>query len=1004
MPLSYQSIEQTINRLTNYLINQLEKKEVTKAANLPFKELIDAVGEINSIEKDNDNNIKPDEEPELILDNITLFNESLYKRVRYYMKLLAYYLVLKGVPEYRIGQCNSLVELIALIDEIKLIQKSYLTITPITEPQYYGVAIPIEYTLKDKDGNDIREGEITIESDGVLYDSITAGQPLQFSPLKISDLENEEYQPQIIQIQYNGSNNYAPTAATEIEIIVLPSKINIDIEMTNISNNRYQNSNDIGYIGDLWEINVHAYNYNREPLSDIPFAYTIDGEEKDGITDELGNYSITQSINQPGAQLITYTTIFENEEEMSNSSKDYNINIKYNPLYQESNEYIEYAGLSYSYEVILQNEDTGVKNDTGYDGEKISIFLNGEQNDTITIENGKAILNTSGLPIGENIVEWVLYDNGDIIRTNTNITILSNFSLPEQDNYYLNSTPDIIYAPLGQIESNKTVKCNLSYEKTITEEVITGTDSNGDPIISTIVTTTTEEEDIILSTDENGILFGLLAYKEPTKYTLKLTSSSDNLNETIIYEYELKIPFEIIQLDYIRNQYAKYRFTIYDKNNYTGLSSFTMVNENGTDIIQNGLYIISLDQENSDSRIIEITYNLLPSVIGKNTVTLTINGYSESVDFILADEDFSLLIDEVEVGEGQIQIQSLSSTDNIEIISDSIQVINISNNNNIFTVDAIFKKAGNIDFNILTIDGRSQTLTITVDKAELLPYVDLDIIQYEITGYDDENNPIYSPIVRDESDPIEIAIEDIENCNIYFNISKQIYNNLLITYLIDDSIINSITYSTTGEIDGEMNIPSDILPGAHELKVVFNGDSEYLGFEKSINFSIGKIEPTLEVNCNVESRDIDCGTLTLSYEDLNDTIRLNALLTDSNSTPLSNKTIQFWVNEQLIGQSITDENGECSFSYNILENINNLYIRCSTQNQVSNLIYIHVYDTLELNVDKNGMLSYTTSYESLSLFIDENGNFLASFDDEIDNLHFYIDDNGNIMMEDKYGE
>lgn len=1004
MPLSYQSIEQTINRLTNYLVNQLEKKEVTKAVDLPFKELIDAVEEINAIEKNNDNNIKPTEEPELVLDNITLFNESLYKRVRYYMKLLAYYLVLKGVPEYRIGQCTSLVELIALIDEIKILQKSYLTVTPIVELQYYGMAVPIEYTLKDRDGNNIKEGEITIELNGVLYDSITAGQPLQFSPLEISDLKDGEYQPQKIKIQYNGSDNYTPTSIIEIEIVVLPSKINIDVEMTNISNNKYQNSSNTGYIGDLWEINIHAYNYNREPLSDIPFIYTIDGEEKDGITDELGNYSITQSINQAGAQSIIYATTFENEEEMSNSSKEYNIYIKYNPLYQERNEYIEYAGLSYSYEVILQNEDTGAKNDTGYDGEKISIFLNGEQNDTITIENGKAILNTSGLPIGENIVEWVLYDDGDIIRTNTNITILSNFSLPKQDNYYLNSTPDIIYAPLGQIESNKTVRCNLSYEKTVTEEVITGTDSNGDPIISTTVTTITEEEDIILSTDENGILFGLSAYKEPTKYTLKLTSNSDNLNETIIYEYELKIPFEIVQLDYIRNRYIKYRFIIYDKDNYAGLSSFTMVNENGIDIIQNGLYIISLDQENSDSRIIEITYNLLPSIIGKNTVTLTINGYSKSVEFVLADEDFSLLTNEVEVGEGQIQIQSLSSTNNIEIISDSIQVINISNNGNIFTVDAIFKKAGNIDFNILTIDGKSQTLTVVVNKADLLSYVDFDIIQYEITGYDDENNPIYSPIIRDESDPIKIAIEDIENCNIYFNIDEQIYNNLLITYLIDNSIIGSITYLTTGEIDGEMNIPSDILPGAHELKVVFNGDSEYLGFEKSINFSIGKIEPTLEVNCNVESRDIDCGILTLSYEDLSDTIRLDALLTDSNSIPLNNKTIQFWINEQLIGQSITNENGECSFSYNILENINDLYIRCSTQNQVSNLIYIHVYDTLELNVDKNGMLSYTTSYESLSLSIDENGNFLASFDDEIDNLHFYIDDNGNIMMEDKNGE
>lgn len=1004
MSLSYQSIEQTINRLTNYLINQLEKKEVTKAADLPLKELIDAVEEINAIEKDNDNNVKPTEEPELVLDNITLFNESLYKRVRYYMRLLAYYLVLKGVPEYKIGQCTSLVELIALVDEIKVIQKSYLTVTSITEPQYYGMAVPIEYTLKDRYGNDIKEGEITIESDGVLYDSITAGQPLQFSPLKISDLEDGEYQPQIIKIQYNGSDNYTSTSITEIEIVILPSKINIDVEMTNISNNKYQNSNNTGYIGDLWEINIHAYNYNREPLEDIPFTYTIDGEEKDGITNELGNYSITQSINQAGTQLITYTTTFENEEEMSNSSKEYSINVKYNPLYQEEKEHIEYAGLSYIYEIILQNEDTGVKNDTGYDGEKISVFLNGEQNDTITIEDGKATLNIDGLPIGENIIEWVLYSNGYIIRTNTNITILSNFSLPKQDSYYLNLTPKIVYAPLGQVQNNKSVMCNLSYEKTITEEIITGVDSNGDPIISTIITTTTEEKDITLSTDENGILYGLSEYIEPTKYVLKLTSNSDNLNETIVYEYELKVPFEIIQLDYIRDQYAKYRFIIYDKNNYTGLSSFTMVNEDGTDIIQNGLYIISLDQENSDSRIIEITYNLLPSIVGKNTVTLTINGYSEGVDFILADEDFLLLTDRVSVGEGQIKIQSLSSTDSIEIVSDDIQIINVNNSNNIFTVDAVFKKAGDIDFNILTIDGRSQTLTITVDKAELLPYVDLDIIQYEITGYDDKNNPIYSPIVRDESDPIKIAIEDIENCNIYFNINKQIYNNLLITYLIDDSIINSITYSTTGEIDGEMNIPSDILPGAHELKVVFNGDSEYLGFEKSINFSIGKIEPTLEVNCNVESRDIDCGILTLSYEDLNDTIRLDALLTDSNSTPLSNKTIQFWVNEQLIGQSITDENGECSFSYNILENINNLYIRCSTQNQVSNLIYIHVYDTLELNVDKNGMLSYTTSYESLSLFIDENGNFLASFDDEIDNLHFYIDDNGNIMMEDKYGE
>ena len=101
------------NELRILLVEKLNICYVEKSTEDSFTELIEAVGDIQANEVLNDNNVKPQNMPILDTTNISKFNISLYKRIRYYMKLLGYFLVLKGIPRQTV---NSQTDLKGLIE------------------------------------------------------------------------------------------------------------------------------------------------------------------------------------------------------------------------------------------------------------------------------------------------------------------------------------------------------------------------------------------------------------------------------------------------------------------------------------------------------------------------------------------------------------------------------------------------------------------------------------------------------------------------------------------------------------------------------------------------------------------------------------------------------------------------------------------------------------------------------------------------------------------------
>ena len=78
----YKKIYQTIQQLGYLLIKKLNKCEVEKSDNLSFDQLITAIEEVKTKPYINNNNIKPTNKPELIIDkSLADFNKSLAKRI-----------------------------------------------------------------------------------------------------------------------------------------------------------------------------------------------------------------------------------------------------------------------------------------------------------------------------------------------------------------------------------------------------------------------------------------------------------------------------------------------------------------------------------------------------------------------------------------------------------------------------------------------------------------------------------------------------------------------------------------------------------------------------------------------------------------------------------------------------------------------------------------------------------------------------------------------------------
>lgn len=921
-----QSINQKLNQLRNLLVTKLHNCYIEKETTDSFTELIEAVGDIRAVEVSNKNNIRPTNMPEIDDTNLSTFHITLYARIRYYMKLLGYFLVLKGVPRYEVNAQTDLKGLIELIDMIDVIKPSFLTLGHIDEIQYFGTNIEVPYILKDIDGLDIQEGDITIkDSAGTVYDSIEIGESIVITPLDISPKINGEYQYETFTVIYNGTDKYTKSTPQTLRVKILPAQLRLILTITNMStDSRYYNSTTTGYKNDEWTISIRTLNHQNQPLAEIPFNLSIDNELilEDEETDNNGYYVLNhQIIDEAGNHTIRCTTIYADTDCISNASIDYTVQIKYNILKQTIKNYTDYTGKnSYRYEVELIDEETGQRTNQ-YDGQIIKIFLyeeysdnihNGEQIGTATITNGKAIYTFNSLSVGDKVLTWLFEYNNFSVRATTNLHILSNFIFSEKQSYFLNTTPTIIYAPEGVKSANNTVTGTLeytTYDEVIvgynTEQILIGyktettepvfegyeqtyneqtgqwenildehgdpipiysipeeievLDENGNPIPiyetqSTPITELREisaTENITLTTNANGELDTISNYKNIGFYNLILHSSNE-LNETCIWTYELKKPFDIETINYNKKELIQYKITLYDSEDITNyninsnMSSYITDNSGTASLPEYNINLSKVttytdENDNTQSYTYPtyiLTINKTNNLVKNNTIVFTCNEYQESFTFKFINQVFTLLTNFVTLGHDTMEIRcNDDNVTSIDIYSPHIEVNNITYENNIFIIDATFTKGGNISFNAIDDSLSEEALSIQVNKINLEPYLEA---------------LVYAPYAEDpNTDDNQIAYVDVDKIAVSFNINTELYSNLSITYKITQGNNQLHTQSFTYKMDESENnftltVPN-LTSGQYQLEFIFTGDNNYYAFDKITNFEIFKAIPTHEI-------------------------------------------------------------------------------------------------------------------------------------------------------------
>ena len=185
---NYQTIHNNLvgayKKLHNKLrSNGLSIQTIDKSS---FTNLIHNINRIPAIEYYYPSNIQPSDDIILVASEGTPCNEYnalLAQKLNFYMRLIGYYLALKGVP---IPDINDALTLNARIDLIDSIDKILLAIFVISFPTkvYYGRPIRLNYVLKDLNDNEINGGIITVyyRNQDTILRRINVGQPLIIQP------------------------------------------------------------------------------------------------------------------------------------------------------------------------------------------------------------------------------------------------------------------------------------------------------------------------------------------------------------------------------------------------------------------------------------------------------------------------------------------------------------------------------------------------------------------------------------------------------------------------------------------------------------------------------------------------------------------------------------------------------------------------------------------------------------------------------------------------------
>lgn len=835
----YKAVYENFQLLGNFLIKQLSKCEINETNDKSFDYLIEKVGDIRATPHINKYNAPPESKPDIVIDgSLSDFNISLAKRVRYYEELLAYYLVLKGVSRFEVNQCRTLAELINLIDKIEILKHSNLVLTSGTKDndvymlpdEYYGYSISIPYTLKDNDGNDITEGIIIAECNDIVYSVTTAGNPLSFTPDAIS--EDEPYH---LKFSYKGTDKY-DSCETLAEITIHPGTIEFDISTTNISNNsKYFGHNSIGSIGDLWEITIQT-KCNNHMMNNIPFNIAIDEDYYEYTTDNNGQKTFTYTFNEKNNYTIACISTLDEATGMNNGTAQYNIDIKYNILQNKLETYTNYAGTTHTYIAEIHNEDTNEIDNT-YDGQTI-LCIDGTDSNILIITNGQATYQKTSLSVNEFQLKWIFNQSNFSLAIKTNVEILSNFTLPHEVLFFLNNTPQIEYHPLGEITMNKRVHVTieklvhyteatqlvidgeLQYETDTANEYVLDEDGQKIPIMITTAYDDYDESVYDCYTNASGILHNFNKLLSPGQYNITLTSDSDNLNETVYYNYELKEPFKIELVEYQKTSHVIYDVFIYDIDNADNIQY--VVNGDDYDVI-------TVSNTNNAQYVKQrIQINAVDS--GTYTLTISLNQYDIEKDFTFFNHIFELQTPSVDFGESSIQILCHDeSIDYIEI--DGLDVQYIERNNNIFNVHIVSNETGPINFSVNS-DNIKEFFTLTINKIDISQYINANIIL---------NDEVVDTL----------SMTDINHAIVRIEKATSIDENLEITYGFKDDTsfyLDNVFQWNASLTSIDKPLPNGLHIGDFLINLTSAESNHYLPFTIDIPLTIIKGEPDIDID------------------------------------------------------------------------------------------------------------------------------------------------------------
>lgn len=427
---NYNKTYQKIYSLKQLLVLKLKRAKVRDASmNLSFEQLIHMVNNIPSVLRDIEGNKKPtsDVYEALIFTDVSAFNLSLYKRSLHYIKWLKYYLLLKGVEPELVYQAQTLRDYIMLIPNIIRIKGTiiYADYRPVDEYEneintniiYTGSDNPINIVLVDEDNHQLYDGVIVVEEDGEIIQR-TFLTEVYYPQRSISQwqimLNPTQLGSHTYTFYYEETEQYLESNHVNIILNVQQGEIYLNVSILNATEeSNYYNSEDTGYIDDIWDIHITTTTQNGTIIPNSEFGMLIHDNNNtlyDNLyTDDEGYYNINNILinkynsdnnNQPiQIEFWSYPT-----DNFDSSVTDYFVNIYHYPyIFEQSNEYA--SDNQYIFTLKLINEQTGAV-DAEHDEQEIDVTLNNNEQ-RLTITNGQCQYTyPASLEVGNYVVTW----------------------------------------------------------------------------------------------------------------------------------------------------------------------------------------------------------------------------------------------------------------------------------------------------------------------------------------------------------------------------------------------------------------------------------------------------------------------------------------------------------------------------------------------------------------------------------------------------------------------